>query len=71
MHGWWSECPHCGGNCDPNETRHVHGGPDRGGSHGPANERSYLSESNGCGMSMGAPDGTEGGEADLTTAQPN
>lgn len=49
MHDWWTECPHCGGNCSPKETAHLSGGPDRGGSHGPADARSYLSEQNGCG----------------------
>jgi len=47
-HGWWTECSACGGNADPDDTSHVKGGPDKGGPMGPRNDRSALSENNGC-----------------------
>lgn len=49
---WWTKCSACGGNADPNESSHIHGGPDAGGSFGPDNPRSYLDETNGCGAAF-------------------
>lgn len=41
---WSSQCSHCGGNADPDEDRHIHGGPRDMYSPG-----SDLGSTNGCG----------------------
>lgn len=38
-----SRCSACGGNADPDEQRHIHGGPNSCWKRG-----SWLSDSNGC-----------------------
>lgn len=55
LHDWHTECSACGGNASINEDRHTSGGPDPGGTHGPANPRSYLNEKNGCGAMFDEP----------------
>lgn len=41
---WSSSCSACGGNADPHEERHVHGGPKS-----MWDDDSTLSKTNGCG----------------------
>lgn len=61
--GWWTECSACGGNADPHEDAHIHGGPDPGGSQGPRDMRSALSATNGCGARFVQPEASTGGQA--------
>lgn len=44
MSDWSSRCSHCGGNADPDEDRHIHGGP--GSMHRLGSD---LGSTNGCG----------------------
>ena len=48
MGSWSSKCSACDGNCDPDESHHIHGGP--GGRHA---EGSSLGDANGCGAKFG------------------